>query len=601
MTRAATPPLPQNHRMLNALKTRPASGEAAAAGRPARRWGGTRWLLGLLLLTAALRGACWSAVVPPFQPNDEPQHFLRVRSVAGDLPVNPPTATVPPTVPLDIVRLGDLAKFGSLERDRAARIDPDPARAAALRAAMADPASRRAGVPDRHGGLVRHVVFDTQHPPLFYWLLALPYRAMAGLTAGGQLLGLRLIVGLCGLAVAAAAWRIGRVLWPREVGPAAALAGVVAFFPTSGFHLSVVNNEALVIALFSVALAVLVGAASGPMTWGRAAALAVLAAAGLLTKASFLAIVPLLACVAAWQLARHGRRRRTLAAWAALAAVAIAASAWWYVPLLRGGVTTPFAETPNRPTSRSTVEPAEALAAHRAARRGMSVWQFARSGLWDLRYRRVLKDEYWGLSLGNAYLDNDPRVPRGARRAMLLVTGLGWAGAAGWLGWRAWRSRRAFRRFGDPPTGALLVLAGSNFFLLGFYLLLDYRFTETLGTGFVVRGQYLMPAVLGALAVAAFGVSLVRPRPLRAAALWAAAAGVAGVNVYTLVYRIGPRYYGHLDLWELCRAVARVQPVPAGLVLATLIALCVAAVGFLALLAATLRAEAKAGPAAEAE
>lgn len=236
-------------------------------------------------------------------------------------------------------------------------------------------------------------------------------------------------------------------------------------------------------------------------------------------------------------------------------------------PHRRGGITGHFGRPETRPAP-------------------LSVWNFARSGLWDRRYRRVLKDEYGGLSLGNAYMDTDARVRRPVRRAMLLLTGLGWVAAAGWLGWRIIAFRRSPRRIADPPAGALLAMAGASFSLLGFYLCLDYRFTAALGKGFIVRGQYLMPAIVGA--VAGFGCSLLRPPALRAAALWLLAAGSVAVNLQTLRRGVGGRYYGDVSLWQLCRLVGLVQPVAAGWVMMLFIALALACIAILSTLAVAL-------------
>ena len=508
-----------------------------------------RVALALVLLLSLLRGLAWATVVPPLHPNDEAQHLLRVRSLAGQLPLDPPTATDPATVPLDLALLGRLVGMGVVERDRSLRIDLDPARAADLRRRMDDPAARSMGVPDgaaRPGdglGLVRHRAFDDQHPPLFYGLMSLACRALSPLGVGGQVLGLRYVVAALGVAVAWTAWAVGRLLWPGAPGRALALAAVAAFQPTAGFYLSVVNSESLTIVLFGLALLLLARATRGPMRPVGAAVLAATVSAGLLTKVSLLAVLPLCAAVAAWQLVAFGEsgdRRRTAISWAVFAAGCAVAAGWWYAPLLigRGDPVGRFGE------------------ASSAAPVGFT--EYLWSGRLAGPYGRVVKGEYWGSLLGNGWTRGDAGIPTPAKLAVMAVALGGATLTGGYVGWRA-RSRRAFV---DSPAAPLLVLGAGTVLLAAFFVLLDYRFVARFGSGFRLRGQYLMPGVVGAMAWVVFGAGLLRPRSVRVAALASLAAGSIGLNGWTLLLEVAPRYYGP-GLGRLGEAVPLVQPVGA--------------------------------------
>ena len=508
-----------------------------------------RALLGLLLACALLRGVAWATVVPPLHPNDEAQHVLRVRGAAGDLPVNPPTATDPPTVPLDLARLGGRVGLGTVERDRDLKIDlaaPTDPDAPATSADGSPAAPRRVGVPDRAEGvgLVRHAAFDDQHPPLFYWLTAVVYQPLRPLGVGGQLLAMRFVAALTGVGVAWAAWAIGRSLWPGRPGRALVLGSLVALQPTAGFYASVVNNESLAILLFTLALLLLVRATRRPLGWADAAGLAAVGGAGLLTKATFLAVAPAYAAVAVWQAVAFDRPARTLGRWAAVALACAAASAPWYVPAMLDARETALAVV------RSSGKPVPPL----------GLLEHLGGEELAEQFERVVKGEYWGSSLGNGWNRADPAIPTRARLATMAVALAGSLATGAWVLWRAAALRgRSLHPFAAGAGPGLAVLGLANLSLAAFLVALDFRFAQTTGSGFRLRGQYLMPAVAGAMAWVAFGVGLLRPPTVRAVALFALVAGAAATNAYTLVAVVGPRYYG-VGPTDLPSAVAAVQP-----------------------------------------
>ena len=129
-----------------------------------------------------------------------------------------------------------------------------------------------------------------------------------------------------------------------------------------------------------------------------------------------------------------------------MAAIAAGSAGWWYAPTLAGarGVADRSDRSPRPATSRAGRPPT------------LTLLQFARSGRWEFGYRRVLKEEYWGLSLGKGYRNADPGVPKLPRRLMFIAAGLGLLATLAWHLCSAWSARREPRSFARAPAGSLL-------------------------------------------------------------------------------------------------------------------------------------------------
>jgi 4-amino-4-deoxy-L-arabinose transferase-like glycosyltransferase len=173
---------------------------------------------------------------------------------------------------------------------------------------------------------------ESQQPPLSYWVMAAIYRLVAGLSLPARVFALRLWnLLLASAAVPAAAMAARRVFAEDQVGRVAlAVGAAVALFPEMMFDGAHVTNSSLAIALFS-ALTVLIL----EVVDGRRAAVLWLGAVlglGLLTKAFFLTVVPVVVAIlilAVWK----GRTRWPAAAGSLALAAAI--SMWWYWRNLR--------------------------------------------------------------------------------------------------------------------------------------------------------------------------------------------------------------------------------------------------------------------------
>ncbi|HJZ97897.1 MAG TPA: glycosyltransferase family 39 protein [Candidatus Solibacter sp.] len=171
---------------------------------------------------------------------------------------------------------------------------------------------------------------ESQQPPLSYWLMAMLYNFVAGLSLPAQVLALRLLNLLLTSAAIPAAWMAARRVFPDAPTLATGIAALVALFPEMMFDGARVSNSALSIALFSafavLGLDVLDARRHAAIWLGASLGL------GLLTKGFFLGAVPVFVALLAWTL-----WKRTLKVRDAIASLALAAAipGWWYVHNLR--------------------------------------------------------------------------------------------------------------------------------------------------------------------------------------------------------------------------------------------------------------------------
>jgi hypothetical protein len=150
--------------------------------------------------------------------------------------------------------------------------------------------------------------YEAQQPPLYYALLAIPYRITSGWPIERQVLWLRCVTLLLASAAIPLAWGLARgVAASRRA--AVPVAAFVAAMPAVPLYFARVSNDALACALMTLAL------------WARRRWLiaGIALGAAMLAKAYALALVPVF-LLAAW------RDRKMLAA----LAVALAIAGWWY-------------------------------------------------------------------------------------------------------------------------------------------------------------------------------------------------------------------------------------------------------------------------------
>jgi Predicted membrane protein (DUF2142) len=230
-------------------------------------------------VVAVLNAAGWSLVTPPFQAPDEPSHFAYVQDLAeaGTLPMSPSEGFSP----AEEIALRDL-------RQREVRYSPQNhtiSSAAQQRQLQHDLALPLARVGAGAG-------VAASEPPLYYALETLPYFDGSGGTILDRLALMRLFsaltAGLSALFV---------FLFLREALPAARWAWVVgglgvAFAPLLGLMSGAVSPDALLCAVASALFYCLARGFRRGLTPRLALVTGFVIAAGLLTKLSFVGLMP---------------------------------------------------------------------------------------------------------------------------------------------------------------------------------------------------------------------------------------------------------------------------------------------------------------------
>ena len=161
------------------------------------------------------------------------------------------------------------------------------------------------------------------NPPLYYAIMAIPYRLFVWLPLLKRVFVLRLFNALCFLATIALTWLVagevfGRVRWKQTLA-----AGVVALEPQLAFMSVVINPDSLLVTLTTAFLLMALRLVIRGPSAGRLLAASALAAAAVLTHGRGLVTLPVLcvAVLASW--ARHRPSLRQAAGQTALAATPV--------------------------------------------------------------------------------------------------------------------------------------------------------------------------------------------------------------------------------------------------------------------------------------
>ncbi len=238
------------------------------------------------LLCAAVAFAvtlAWAFITPPLQVPDEPGHLAYVQQLAET--GHPPTRGDRPPLSSELSAALDASQFSRVIGNPAGRPPWGGADAQRLTEALSRGLAR-----DDGGGASA----ASGQPPAYYLLAAVPYklaRAMGGTLWDALQAARALSALLAALTVLAVFWFI-RELLPSTRGAATAGALAVAFQPMFGFISSGVTVDALLFTVSAAMFAALARAFRRGLTVRRAVAIGALAALGVLTKVTFLALVP---------------------------------------------------------------------------------------------------------------------------------------------------------------------------------------------------------------------------------------------------------------------------------------------------------------------
>lgn len=282
---------------------------------------GTAGIIAIVLAYLALAVA-FALSIPLWEAPDEPAHFLRLRAEArrlgllsGSEPnrwLFPPGGEKPPGHPgLELQRGGGFWKKGTVVSGYERHQPPGYY-------LLAAPLLAATGGGGQAPFFFNHQYADRIGPVFFHSADRDP--PFSGVRR--SVLALRLLSILFGAATVFLVWRIARSLFPAGPGrdtTALLAAALVAFLPQFVFITSVINNDAMAVAIAAIFLDLLVRPASG-RRWSarRCLLLALILAAGLFTE---FALVFLLPAALAWFAA--GTKRPRIAVTAVLATAAL--------------------------------------------------------------------------------------------------------------------------------------------------------------------------------------------------------------------------------------------------------------------------------------
>jgi 4-amino-4-deoxy-L-arabinose transferase-like glycosyltransferase len=254
----------------------------------------TRTGLCLALLWAAflVRGVWYCALLPLWEGYDEPYHFAALQNVAAGqgmphsdtritLEVEESLHLAPIPWEMQYHAVGQAAAtyeaFWTLplaEREKCIE---------ALRALDPRDGSRPANGPVFN--------YESQQPPLYYWVMALPMRWSSGMQLLSRLYLLR-IVGLllASLMVPLTYWIANGVL--RSEPQALGTVAILALLPELAINLARVSNESLAVVCYSSMVAAALYALRKPAAWCGWFAFGVCLGCGLLSKSYVLSAIP---------------------------------------------------------------------------------------------------------------------------------------------------------------------------------------------------------------------------------------------------------------------------------------------------------------------
>jgi hypothetical protein len=255
----------------------------------------------ICFLIALVNAAIWGVVVPPFQVPDEISHFAYAQYLAetGKPPPQGPGAQYSPEEQGTLERLDFFSTIGRAGQ----RGIFTPAEDDAVRVFLATHPS-----PVGQGGASS----ATNQPPLYYALEAIPYWLSPSHDILTRLAFMRLLSALMAACTVLAVFLFLRELLPRTPWAWTVGALMVAFQPTFDFIAAGVHGDNLLFLTSTLTFLLLLRAYRRGLTTRRAALIGAIVAAGVLTKLTFIALLPGIALALAllgWRARPQGLRR----------------------------------------------------------------------------------------------------------------------------------------------------------------------------------------------------------------------------------------------------------------------------------------------------
>ncbi len=466
-------------------------------------------ILLLLLLITLLKGWLWSVIVPMWQANDEESSFGYAQEIARQ---HTWWALSSQQVTEERALLWELLRPFKLSGQREP-LDLSPAgldQINSLKRQLDTPAARTTSVP-----AFWLPYFMRQHPPLYYSLQAAIHQLGAERNILVRMAWMRILSVIMAVGAVGCAYGAAHTIWPDQKWFPLAVATLVSFHPLFTFFTSVVNNAALEILCWAGVVWLTVIVTRRGMNWRRGLMLGGAMAAGLLTRSSFLAAVPLVAALWGWETLQT-RGRCHWGGWGLTVIIPLALAGWWYADFLVSGGSAMVE------VYRSSPPPPEPL----------PLLRYLRYYPWLTRYRPFLR-QWWGM-FGSRDTPYPPSI-YATLEGLTLLAFFGW----GWLAVQRLRKQVRGQRISRGDWLALAIGIISTVALIAFYTALDYR-AACSGGGFKIQGRYFLAAVVAQVMGLAVGWKQLGHRWV----LPALCAGMIGLNTYTLAGVLIPRYYG---------------------------------------------------------
>jgi 4-amino-4-deoxy-L-arabinose transferase-like glycosyltransferase len=482
----------------------------------------------LILIVGALLSIAWDVATPAFLGPDEAKHFAYIQYLAetGHLP-SAQGASVTPGPSLGSTEEREALTVLNLRlnlNERPAWNAVDLSRWHQVEHAM--PRGSRAN------GTGPNPVAN--NPPLYYAVMAIPYRIFVWLPLLKRVFVLRLVNALFYLATIALVWLLAGEVFPRVRWKQALAAGVVAVQPTLSFVGTDINADNLLIALTTGFLLCALRLVKRGPSLGRVLAPSVLAAAAVLTHGRGLVTLPVLvvALVVAWIKHRPTARETLTLAAAPVGTLGLAFLAYVLFGRPSGG-TALYGGQISDLNTKTTFKVSQFLS---------TVEQFYLPKLPGLPtrlgpeygYRQVFIEEFYGQIFGSGE-GLTSGAPSKALKLLQALSALGLVGLASAVVVRWRRLRRAW------PI--VVVMAALALTLVAFLHYVSYRaLLTTGGKNALIVGRYLLPMIsLFALAIA-FTVGALPRRlgPLAGAAILGGGVLLCLTDITTAMFR----FYG---------------------------------------------------------
>lgn len=257
-----------------------------------------------LMVLAAVVAILWAIAVPPWRPNDEPQHFGYIQYLSQHQSVPYPGDA---WLGEDIIISHNTTNFFGMVGKKETYIDPSQA---IMPAASND-------------------------PPLYYALMLPAYWASAGGSVETQMYAVRLFGTAIFVLLIVAAYEFAKLVFPKAPYLQLGVPLLMIFHPQLLFILTSVTNDSLLVLLFTMMMYQLVLLAQRGPDNSRAVKIGLILGFGMLTKLSFLVAYPLtLAVIAVLLIKRRDQWRKLMHLILIILAVSTVVCGWYYLKKL---------------------------------------------------------------------------------------------------------------------------------------------------------------------------------------------------------------------------------------------------------------------------